>query len=150
MKSDPCPSCQGRNGNEVPISLQVKIPAGVFNQVLRVQHAGHYMQSDMFGDHYGEVHVQVSVEPHHTLSLKGSDVICPLNLTLLEALEGCQKTVPTIQGEETITVPSNSRHKEEVILEGLGVKEQKGVERVVFSVVYPEDKRKQLIWMLRG
>lgn len=152
VSAETCIGCQGKSYLEKEVSVQIKIPAGVQDKTtLRLQGLGHFVcMHNLFGEQYGDVLLHLTVEKHPVLSLQIPDVICSLNLTLLEALEGCEKTVPTINGEKKITIPSNSRHKEEIKLAGLGVKEQGGSQRIIFEVNYPEDKKPQLLELLRN
>jgi molecular chaperone DnaJ len=151
IKTEKCKECQGKTYKEANHTSTIQIPSGIANHsTIKIQGAGNFVQMHpLFGDTYGDILLNIRVEPDPVLSLQSPDVICPLQLTLLEALQGCQKTVPTIQGDKEIQVPSFSRHKEEVILNGLGVKGTNGVERVQFIVNYPEDKE-VLINALKG
>jgi DnaJ-class molecular chaperone len=99
---------------------------------------GHYVGNFLMMDQFTDAHLHLTVLPLAGLSIDGKNVINILSLSLLEALQGCQKEVPTIKGSRTIIVPPASRHKEEVSLPNLGVS-GKGDQKVVLHVAYPND-----------
>lgn len=148
-KKETCKKCAGKSVLQVQTKLSVQIPSGLADKsTLKLQGAGNYSASNgIFGDHYTDVLLTISVEKDPVLRIENNDVLMDLQLTLLEALEGCKKSVKTIHGEETIEIKPMSRHKEEVVLKGLGLKGRDGNQRVVFNVIY--DKVEELIKVLK-
>lgn len=120
-------------------SVNVSIPGGVVSgNVLRLQGMGHFMGSMMGMEQCSDVLLSLEVSPLEGLSLSGSDVIFTLPLTLCQAVSGVELSVPTIQGEQNVVIPPLSRHKEEVIMSGLGVSGT-GNQRVILDVSYPDN-----------
>jgi len=76
------------------------------------------------------------------------DVISHITISLLEALEGCSKSITTIDGEKSIDIPKNIKNKEEVKISNLGVARH-GAHRVIVKVEYPAETTK-LIEALKG
>ena len=88
---------------------------------------------------YADAFVEVTVVPDPGMLLTGNDVISALQLSLLEAVQGCSKMIRTVKGEVSIQVPSGSKHREEVVLDGYGVANKNGNHRIVLDVRYPDD-----------
>lgn len=142
MNSQNCNDCNSEGCVSTKSKLKVKVPAGVSDKaILNLNGAGHFAHSSMFGDSYSSVLVTINVENNTKLKLNGNDVIYNLDISLLEALEGCEKTVPSIKGEKNIKIPQCSKNKDEIKIKKLGVK-LIGDEVVVLNVLYPENKEK--------
>lgn len=156
-----CARCQGKNvrqkdcdkcGNKGFLQVDTNIKAHIppaNSGVLRMQGGGNYAGNNMFGQVYTDCFLTVEVAPEPGLTLVGADVVSTLKLSMLEALEGCEKKVKTIYDKRIVKVPAGSRNKEELRLEGCGVKTQNGVQRIVFDVSYP-DNVSELAEYLRG
>lgn len=138
-KKIPCKSCNSIGMQDVESSVNVAIPGGVLNgNVLRLQGMGNYVGNFMMMEQYTDAHLHINVLPVEDLKIDGKDVIYSLQLSLLDALQGCQREVNTIKGTRTIRVPAKSKNKEEVILSNLGVNGV-GNQRVILNVSYPEN-----------
>ena len=134
-----CKGCNATGIQDVESSVTVAIPGGVLDgNVLRLQGMGNYVGNFMMMEQYTDAHLHIKVSPVADLKIEGKDVVYVLELSLLDALKGCQREVSTINGIKTIQVPALSRNKEEVILPKLGVSGV-GHQRVVLDVKYPED-----------
>eukprot|EP00697_Spironema_sp_BW2_P008859 gnl/Spiro4/23584_TR11653_c1_g1_i1.p3 gnl/Spiro4/23584_TR11653_c1_g1~~gnl/Spiro4/23584_TR11653_c1_g1_i1.p3 ORF type:complete len:316 (-),score=-30.03 gnl/Spiro4/23584_TR11653_c1_g1_i1:3441-4388(-) len=157
-----CSQCRGQSTKEDCIEcnkktyvisnskMKVKIPAGVLDKnVIQLQGAGHFAHHSIFGDAYSNILMTINVKNDTELKLEENDVIYNLKITLLEALQGCSKTVPSIKGNQEIEVPAGSRNKEEIVLKNLGVG-LRGDERIILEVSYPEDKEKLISILKEG
>ena len=143
-----CQKCSRAGFLRGKSKLKVRIPPGIEDQnTIQLRGAGHYAGQSTFGDMYSNLLMGIRVKNDTELKLSGRDVVFSLKLLLLEALEGCSKSVPTINGNMDITIPTRSRHLEEVVLKNLGVGEA-GNQRVILDVLYPEDQNK-LIQVLK-
>ena len=134
-----CSVCNATGVMDVEADITVSIPGGIHNEnILRLNGMGHYMGS--FGplDQYTDAHLHVLVTPEPDLSLDGNDVISKLEITLLEALRGCDKKVNTILGAKNIEIKPLSKNKDEVVISGLGVN-RIGNHKVILSVTYPNN-----------
>lgn len=134
----PCKPCSGQGIVDGEISVSVSIPGGIQNNnILRLHGMGHYVGSSfMFSEQYTDVHLQVSVVPTSDLSLEGMDVVFTLNISLLEALQGVEKQVDTIDGKQTVQVVPLSRNRDEISLPKMGVNKI-GNQRIILDVQYP-------------
>jgi len=140
VKKNQCNKCKGKSVLNSEVAGSVSIPPGVSNgTALRLQGAGHFVGGGMFGDAYGDVIVNISVEKDDELQLNGDDVISYMKISLLNALIGCNKDTKTIHGIKSITIPPMSKNKEEIRIDTCGVKNTKGVQRVILDVSYPEN-----------
>lgn len=144
----PCTKCDTNGSIQTEATVNVSIPGGVINNnILRLQGMGNYMGSFISFEQNSDVHLQITVTPEPGLSIKGSDVISFLELSLVEALEGCTKEVKTVNGNKKIDIAPLSRHHDEVKIPKLGVN-QAGAHKVILDVLYPKDTFK-LIEMLK-
>lgn len=138
----PCKSCNSQGSVEAETSINVAIPGGIISgNILRISGMGHFV--GYFGplEQNTDAHLHVSVIPEVGLTLDGNHVISTLELSLVEAIQGCKKTVKTIMGDKEIDIKPKSRNKEEVIIPRLGVNGT-GNQRVILDVKYPEDINK--------
>lgn len=137
--SEKCKACRGQGSVKTDVSVQVRVPGGVVNgNILRLNGMGNYAGSFMTMDQFTDAQLHINVIPENGLSLIGKDVVCTLNISLLEALRGCSKSVKTALGNQEILINSRSRNNEEVIIPHLGVNKL-GNQRVILDVEYPED-----------
>jgi len=144
-----CVSCNKTSVVWADISLTVQIPPGVkTGNTMQLSGAGHFIQASLFGDNYSSVLMHLTVEKDNDLLIDGDSVVYNLNISLLNALKGVDKSVPTIDGNKDIKIPSLSKHKEEVILPNLGLN-RKGNQRIILNVSYPDDT-KSMIEKLEG
>jgi molecular chaperone DnaJ len=143
-----CTGCRGARQIEVESEGNVSIDPGTpDNTVLRLSGHGNFISSSIFGDEYSDAYLSIKVNSFSDLSIQGQDVVSKITISLLEALEGCDKKVNTIDGEKDITIPAKIRNKEEVAIPNLGVG-KKGSQRVIVNVEYPSDTD-QLIQSLK-
>jgi molecular chaperone DnaJ len=135
-----CEACNAEGTVSTEAVVSVTIPGGVQDSnVLRLQGMGNYVGNFAgFADQYTDAFLQIKVTPEKGLGLLGQDVVCTLEISLLEALTGCNKTVKTLLGDKEVKIDPRSRNKDEVILPNLGVN-RTGNQRVILDVKYPSD-----------
>lgn len=148
--SQTCPKCYGK----VPVSscstcnatgvvtgeasISVSVPGGVqTGNVLRIGGMGNFAGSFGPFEQHTDIHLHLTVTPEKGLRIDGNCVISELQISLLEALRGCNKTVKTIMGEKEVTIKPKTRNKDEIIIPSLGVNGT-GDHKVVLDVYYPE------------
>jgi molecular chaperone DnaJ len=141
----PCPECGG-NG-EVPQvrKVQVHVPAGVDTGArLKLRGEG---ERGRRGGPPGDLYVVVHVAPHEVFEREGDDVFCHLELTLPQAALGAKLKVPTLEGEEELTIPPGAQSGQTFRLSGKGVPHLRhrgrGDEIVQVSVTIPADLTKR-------
>lgn len=134
-----CNTCSQSGSIQTEVSISVFIPPGVQNDnMLRLGSMGNYVGNFGPMDQYTDAFLKINVIPEDGLSLNELDVISYLDISLLEALQGCQKEVKTILGNKSISIPSKSKNKDSVIIEGLGVN-RVGNQQVILNVSYPDN-----------
>lgn len=105
--STPCRECRGEGRIHVTKRLAVKIPPGVDNdQQIRVTSEG---ESGPRGGLPGNLYVILSVKPHQFFKRDGADLYYELPLTFPQAALGDQVEVPTIDGNEKLTIPAGTQ-----------------------------------------
>jgi len=93
-------------------SLEVELPAGmVTGQRIRLKGQG------IAG---GNLFLKITVAPHPFFQVEGSDIVCQLPVTPVEAVLGGQIEVPTLDGRVKMTVPSGLKSGQRLRLAGKG------------------------------
>ena len=116
---DPCPQCRGQQRIIVNKKVSLKIPAGVDNgSKLRLTGEG---EPGIRGGRSGDLYVFLSVRPHEFFKRNGTDVICSVELSFVEAALGGEITVPTLTGEETLKIPKGAQYADTFRLHGQGI-----------------------------
>jgi molecular chaperone DnaJ len=142
--AEECKACSGQCVVKTDVSVHVSIPAGVIDlNILRLQGMGHYVGSTTgfgammgLGDQYMDAFCHVAVTPEAGLSIEGKSVVSTLNISLLDAIRGCKRSVKTIFGQSDITIKPQSRNRDEVIIPHCGVGGA-GDQKVILDVQYP-------------
>ncbi len=138
-QSKPCTTCHTKGTLSADTSINVSVPGGVQNgNILRIGGMGHF--SGSFGpmDQNSDVHLHISVTPTPGLMLENQHVISNLDISLLEALTGCNKTVSTVLGDKEINIKKLSKNKDEVIINNHGVN-RRGHQKVILNIIYPNN-----------
>lgn len=140
-ESSDCNSCSGKGGILQDTELEVKIRGGLVNgNVIRLKNAGHHFYLRGMPAN-GEVRIKINVEKNNDMRVLGNNVVSNINLSLLEALKGGVKVVDTVDGKRSLEIPSNTREKDQLKIEKLGV-ERLGDHIFNVSVTYPEETDK--------
>ena len=114
-----CPQCRGRKQVVDSKKVALKIPAGVDDgSKLRLAGEG---EPGVNGGPPGDLYVFLRVKPHEYFERKNNDVICKVELSFVQAALGDEMTVPTLEGEETITIPRGTQYGDTIRLAGQGI-----------------------------
>jgi DnaJ-class molecular chaperone len=120
-------------------TLDITIPAGLEDgQTLRLRGQGEKAPG---GGPAGDVYVEVKVKPHAIFERDGADIHIEAPITLKEAVLGGKITVPTIEGDVSVTVPKNTSSGAVLRLKGRGAargKSSAGDQYVKLKIVLPE------------
>lgn len=134
-----CSKCSGLGSLDTEASITVTIPGGVSDgNILRIAGMGNFIGQFMGADQSSDVHLHINVELDPDLILDGADVISTIDVSLLEALTGCTKTVKTVLGDKNIYINPASKHNEYVTIPNVGVN-KKGSQKVILNVNYPNN-----------
>lgn len=139
-----CKTCSGTGGLKSTRSITVMVPGGITNgTTLRLEGMGHFVDiiNDFFGS--GEMCTDAFVKVHvgpadFKYSIKNNNLHTSLDISLVDALKGCTKTVQTLEGNKEINIPAKTKNGEQVIIPNLGVSRE-GNQVVDINVEYPQD-----------
>lgn len=119
-----CPRCGGTGAIPERKTLQVNIPAGVY-QGSRIRLKGQGGDG-LNGGPRGDLHLKVNILPHPRFRLQESDLETDLVLTPEQAVLGDKLPVPTLEGNIVITVPEGSHNGQRLRVKGKGMPRKDG------------------------
>jgi len=104
---DPCNNCQGLGRVRKEKVLEIKIPAGVDNGArLRIQGEG---EAGAAGGPAGDLYVVIYVEEHPFFQRQGNNLYCQVPIGIAQAVLGGEIAVPTLDGEEKLSLPEGTQ-----------------------------------------
>jgi len=135
-----CEACHGTGEKARRRRIMVKIPAGVeTGSKVRVRGEG---GRGTAGGPPGDLILRIRVQPHPIFERKADDILLELPVTFTEASLGAKISVPTIDGNVTMTIPPGTQSGQELRLRDRGVKHLnsggRGDQYVRISVKVPE------------
>lgn len=132
-------------GAEKEISLpsnkkfSVRIPPGVTDGT-RLRFAGQGGPG-FNGSPPGDAYIQLYVKPDERFTRKGDDLVLYLPISIMEAVEGGEVRVPTLDGDVLLKIPARSNTGTRLRLSGKGAynrdSKRRGDEFVVLKVILP-------------
>ena len=134
-----CKTCRGQGLIEKEQSLEIKIPAGVdTGHRLKVTGEG---EAGIGGGPRGDLYVVIQVKEHELFERQGNNLYVNVPIGFAQAALGAQVTVPTLDGEDTLTIPEGTQTGSIFRVKGKGIVSLQGQGRgdlfVVASVVTP-------------
>ena len=132
--------------------LKVNIPPGTNDgQILRLKGQG---LPGFSGGKDGDAHVEISVIDDKRFKREGNDLYIETPVTLQEAVLGSKITVPTLDGEVSVTVPAGSNSGSVLRLKGKGIAStspgyERGDQYVNLKVVLPPKPDKKFMDFIR-
>lgn len=148
-----CKKCNGSGHSIKNKEIEITVPAGVDNgHQLRISGKG---AAGYNGGPNGDIYIEFSVKKHPLFERKDSDIYLDVPITIAEAVLGCKKEIPTLDGKVVLTIDAGSQSGDQLRLRGKGVKDpsrnKKGDMYVVLDVVIPtklDRKQKDLFKQL--
>jgi DnaJ-class molecular chaperone len=127
-------------------TIDVNIPAGTEDgKALRLKGKG---KPGLGGGPAGDAYVRIRIEPHPFFSRDGKDIHVTLPVSLQEAVEGANVTVPTIHGNVQMKIPAGANSGKTLRLRGRGIQpkgdETRGDQLVTLQLQLPEEPDKEL------
>jgi curved DNA-binding protein len=126
-------------------TLRVKIPAGVGDgSQIRLTGQG---AAGRHGGKAGDLYLKVRLADHPLLRREGRDLTLDLPVTVPEAVDGAEVTLPTFEGPVRFRIPAGSQGgKKKIRLRGKGLPDLRGAPRgdlyAVVRIVLPEPSEK--------
>ncbi|MGH8904301.1 MAG: molecular chaperone DnaJ [Egibacteraceae bacterium] len=117
--TDPCPACFGEGRLQATETLTIDLPAGAADGTqLRRTGLG---EAGRNGGPSGDLYVRVRVRPHDVFTREGDDLHCELRVPMSAAALGTQVVLPTLDGDEALTVPAGTQTGDVVTLRRKGM-----------------------------
>ncbi|MGM1265399.1 curved DNA-binding protein, partial [Escherichia coli] len=133
---------------EIPKTLNVKIPAGVGNgQRIRLKGQGTPGEN---GGPNGDLWLVIHIAPHPLFDIVGHDLEIVVPVSPWEAALGAKVTVPTLKESILLTIPPGSQAGQRLRVKGKGLvsKKQTGDLYAVLKIVMPPkpDENTAALW----
>jgi molecular chaperone DnaJ len=120
----PCTTCRGAGRVQKERKLTVRIPAGIATgQRLRLSGEG---EAGPAGGPAGDLYVVIHVQDHRFFQREGNDLFCEIPLNYPTLAMGGEIRIPTLEGEETFTVPEGTQSGTTFSLRGRGMPDVTG------------------------
>jgi len=137
--SIPCSQCGGEKRIYTTRKLSVTIPPGV-DHGTQIRLAGEGEMGERGGPP-GNLYVVLDVEPHAIFQRRGDDILVELQINVSQATLGTDVKVPTLEGEEEITIPPGTQSGDVLRMRNKGVPHLRhngrGSELVMVRVAIP-------------
>ncbi len=118
-----CSKCNGRGTINKDKTVKFRVPRGVEDgDTLRLSGKG---SAGVNGGPRGDVYVEFKVRPHEIYQRDGRDVYVKIPLTVSEAVLGCKKEVPTVQGTIITEIPAGTQNGDKFKFRGKGIDDEK-------------------------
>jgi molecular chaperone DnaJ len=117
--TNPCKGCDGSGRKRKKTSMSVHVPAGVYDG-LRIQHRGQGDVGEM-GAPAGDLYILIHVREHELFKRRDNDVIVDWSVNVAQAALGDKIMVPTIDGDQELTIPAGTQTGKVFRFRGKGV-----------------------------
>ena len=135
-----CSKCHGEGRIRENKTVEVKIPSGVdTGNKLRLNGKG---EAGVNGGPNGDLYLEFKVKSHPLFERDENDVYLTLPITITEAVLGCKKDVPTLNGTVKLSIPAGSKTNDKHRLKGKGIADpqtgRKGDMYVIIDIHIPK------------
>jgi molecular chaperone DnaJ len=114
-----CPECNGTGQTPKRRKLSVKVPQGIHDgQAVRVPGEG---EPGADGGLRGDLHVVVRVTPHAVLERENDHLVLKMPISFTQAALGATVEVPSLEGNEKLTIKPGTQHGEIIRVQGKGL-----------------------------
>lgn len=96
--------------------------------------------------------ITLNVDKHPYFGLEGQNITMELPITVKEAVLGAKITVPTIDGQVAVKIPSYAGSGDKLRLKGKGIKNRNGQgdQLITLKIVAPRNKNPELERVLQS
>ena len=148
-----CSDCRGTGHVIKKKEIEITVPEGVDDgHQLRITGKG---AAGYNGGPNGDIYIEFIVKDHPLFERKNNDIYLDLPITITDAVLGCKKEIPTLDGNVMLTIDAGSQPGDQLRLRGKGVKNPNGSRRgdmyVILDVIIPnklDRKQKDLFKQL--
>lgn len=135
-----CTDCKGNGHVMKTKTITVDVPAGVDNgSELRITGRG---SEGYNGGENGDIYIQFKVATHPLFVRDEQDIYLDLPVTVTDAILGCKKEIPTLDGNLVIQIDAGTQSGTKLRIKGKGVASprtsKKGDMFVIVKVMIPE------------
>jgi molecular chaperone DnaJ len=123
----PCPTCDGVGVQRRTHQLSLKIPAGV-DSGSRLKLRGEGEAGPNSGT-AGDLYVVLHVREHPLFVREGTDIVCDVPLSFVQAALGTEIDVPTLEGTAKLKVPAGTQSGHAFRLKNRGIADLNGYGR---------------------
>jgi molecular chaperone DnaJ len=119
-----CGDCRGSRFTSEVVTLSVKVPAGVDNDMqIRITGEGDPGEG---GGPSGDLYVQIFVKPHALFQREGRHLLCQVPITYAQAALGTQLDIPLLTGKHVLEIPAGTQPGDMFRLRGQGMPDPQG------------------------
>lgn len=132
---NPCKNCRGTGYIRTDKNLDVSIPAGIDDgQRISLRGQGNDGKN---GGAAGDLIIYINVGHHKIFERDGFDLYCEIPITFAEAALGAEIDVPTLEGNEKLTIPEGTQTGTVFTMKGKGIQmlSSKGKGSIYVTVV---------------
>ena len=132
-----CKRCSGSGYIYEKEKLKIKIPPGIDNgNIIKVSNRGYEGRN---GGPNGDLYIYISVRESDLFKRDGKNIILELPISITQATLGATIKVPTIWGEEELSIPPGTQNNRKFIMKGKGVELSgtRGDQIVIINVKIP-------------
>ena len=134
-----CSACSGNGHVRKNKEILVTVPEGVdTGYQLRISGKG---EAGLNGGPNGDIYIEFNVKEHELFKRDEEDIYLEVPLNICEAIFGCKKDVPTINGIVTVDIKAGIQNGSKLKLKGKGVKVpnslRKGDMYLIIKVIIP-------------
>lgn len=138
----PCAQCNGQGRLTKRRERKLTVPAGVdTGSTMSISGQG---DAGMRGGPAGDLYVVLRVRQHKVFERRGTTLFCEVPISFVTAALGGDVTVPTIDGDETLTIPEGTQTGSRFTVRGKGIPELNSSRRGDSVVVVRVDVPKKL------
>lgn len=140
-----CTKCHGKGKIRKNKTITVTIPSGVDNaDRLRLPGKGGAGEN---GGPNGDLYLEFLVEEHPFYRRDGDDIYLEVPITMSEAVLGCKKEIPTLDGNVRLSISSGTSNGDKQRIKGKGIKNEhahtKGDMYIIINIVTPKKLTKE-------
>lgn len=122
--SDPCGKCRGSGREQAERTIRVKVPAGI-DEGMQLRYVGEG-EGGTGGGPRGDLYVAITIEHHPIFERDGTNVLCNVPISFVEAALGAKIEVPTLDGKVQMTIPAGTQSGSIFRLKDKGIVRMRG------------------------